>query len=291
MSLTSALVRSMRPKQWTKNLFVFAGLLFTLDQPHETSDFVKVGLAFVLFCLLSGAVYLINDIRDVEKDRKHPIKSNRPIASGALPINLAWSAALASMAVGLGGAFLLDLRFAEIAAAYAALLTTYSFFLKDLVILDVITIATGFVLRAAAGAVVIGVAISPWLLMCTVLLALFLGLAKRRAELVRVEAGMQNHRMSLEQYSIPLLDQLIGITAAATIIAYALYTFFSRTGEVHEYLMVTIPFVIYGVFRYLLLIHNSEGTETPEMMLLGDKPLLIDVGLWALTSAIIVMTK
>jgi len=281
----------MRPRQWTKNFFVFAGLLFTLDRYHPVTDYARVVLAFALFCILSGSIYLLNDIRDAEQDRKHPVKCQRPIASGKLPQPAAWIAAQLLLLVGLAGSFSLDLGFAVTAALYASLLTAYSLFLRDVVILDVMTIAAGFVLRAAAGAAVIHVTISPWLLMCTVLLALFLALAKRRQELLRLEEHASGHRSSLEHYSVPFLDQLINITAASSIIAYALYTFFSQTGSQHPYMMATLPFVIYGIFRYLFLIHKNAATDSPELLLLADKPLLIDIVLWAVACALIVVVR
>ena len=286
-----SILKSMRPKQWTKNFFVFAGLLFTLDSPHPISDYLRALAAFGIFCVLSGVVYLVNDIRDIHADRKHPSKRNRPIASGALSIKAAELSATILLGAGFGAAFVLDLRFFGVALAYVILLVTYSFLLKNMVILDVMAIATGFVLRAAAGAVVIGVAISPWLLMCTVLLALFLGLAKRRGELVQVEAGMPNSRASLDHYTVPFLDQLIGITAASTVIAYALYTFFSTTSMAHPYMMATMPFVLYGIFRYLLLIHQNTDSEAPEMLLLTDKPLLIDIALWTVACVLIIASR
>jgi len=277
----------MRPKQWPKNFFVFAGLLFTLDQPHPLSDYVKVVLAFVIFCLLSGTVYVINDILDLERDRLHEKKSKRPIASGRLPVVTAWVVAGVLLVVGLAGSFALGGMFGEIALAYLVLSTAYSLTLKAIVLLDVLAIAGGFVLRAAGGAVAIKVVISPWLFVCTTLIALFLALAKRRQELLLLdEAG--SHREVLGEYSIPLLDQLINIVASATIMAYALYTFTSKTGTAHPYMMVTLPFVIYGVFRYLYLIHMNSGAESPEILVVTDKPLLADIFLWALSAVIIV---
>ena len=289
--MISSIIRSMRPKQWTKNFFVFAGLLFTLDSPHPASDYHKVVLAFVAFCLLSGVVYIINDVRDIESDRKHPKKSKRPIASGALKpaAALAWAFVLLVMAAAISAN--LGKAFVAAGSAYLILQIVYTFMLKEIVILDVMAIAFGFVLRAVAGTEVIHVTISPWLFICTILLALFLALAKRRGELVRVEAGMPNSRASLDHYTVPFLDQLIGITAASTIIAYSLYTFFSRTGETHPLMMGTLPFVIYGIFRYLLLIHRNADSESPEMILLTDKPLLIDIALWAVACAIIVASR
>lgn len=286
--MIGAIIRSMRPRQWTKNFFVFAALLFTLDQKHPPSDFARVGLAFALFCVLSGGVYMLNDIMDAERDRKHPVKSKRPIASGKLSIGASWAAAFVLLAGGTAASFMLDRGFGIAAAAYLVLQVAYSFYLKHVVILDVMTIATGFVLRAVAGAEVVSIEISPWLLMCTILLALFLGLAKRRAELVRLEENAGSHRVSLERYSVPFLDQLIGITTASTVISYALYTFFSETGKAHPYMMATLPFVIYGIFRYLLLIQENAGVESPEMLLVGDKPLLLDILLWAIACALIV---
>ena len=288
--MISAIIQSMRPGQWPKNFFVLAGLLFTLDRPHPPLDYIRTALAFIAFCVLSGSIYLVNDILDADQDKKHPVKSQRPIASGKLSPISAWTAAGILMAIGLSGSFALEAGFGEVALIYAGLLFAYSLYLKHLVILDVMTIAAGFVLRAVGGAAVIHVSISPWLLMCTALLALFLGLAKRRGELVRLEGDAANHRVSLEHYSVPFLDQLINITASSAIIAYALYTFFSKTGELHRYLMATLPFVLYGIFRYLMLIQKGEGIESPELLLLADKPLLVDIGLWALACAIIIAT-
>lgn len=289
--MISAVVKSMRPMQWPKNFFVLAGLLFTLDRHHPPLDYVRTALAFAAFCVLSGGVYLVNDILDADRDRKHPIKRQRPIASGELSASSAWAAAAIVLAVGLTGSFALSVGFGEAALAYVCLMFAYSLYLKQLVILDVMTIAAGFVLRAVAGAAVIHVTISPWLLTCTILLALFLSLAKRRGELLRLEENAADHRMTLEGYSVPFLDQLINVAASSTIIAYALYTFFSRTGEIHPYLMATLPFVLYGLFRYLLLIQKGEGVESPELLLLADKPLLIDIGLWAITCVIIMAAR
>jgi len=277
----------MRPRQWLKNLFVFAGLLFTLDRHHPASDYARVLLAFVLFCVLSGSVYVANDILDVERDRLHEKKSRRPIASGRLPVGTAWVAAAVLALVGLIGSFALGREFGSISLAYLALITAYSLALKEIVLLDVFVVAGGFVLRAAAGAAVIHVSVSPWLFVCTILLALFLGLAKRRQELFLVGKA-QEHRPVLEHYSVPLLDQLISTVSSATITAYALYTFFSRTGAAHPYMMVTLPFVIYGVFRYLYLIHTNSGAESPEILVVTDKPLLACIMLWALAAALIV---
>lgn len=286
--LISAILQSMRPKQWMKNLFVFAGLLFTLDKPHTSADLLAVISAFVLFCVFSGSVYLMNDIRDAERDRLHPIKRNRPIASGRLSVRTATVASVVLMVIGLACAFRLSVGFGIIGAAYLALQMVYSFGLKNVVLLDVMIVATGFVLRAVAGAEVLNVVISQWLLVCTILLALFLGLAKRRTELVRLEENASSHRSSLEQYTIPFLDQIISITTATAVMSYALYTFFSDTGKAHPLIMTTLPFVIYGIFRYLLLIHDDAGADSPETLLFSDKPLLLDIFLWAVACALIV---
>ena len=282
------ILEAMRPRQWLKNLFVFAGLLFTLDAHHPASDYLRVGLAFALFCILSGSVYLLNDVLDAERDRKHEQKCRRPVASGRLSQRSAWNAFVVMMMIGLGGSFALGLEFGAIALLYIVIFMAYSARLKDVVILDVMLIASGFVLRAAAGAVAIDVQISRWLLMCTTVLALLLALAKRREELLVLEAEAGSHRPSLEHYTVPFVDQMINISASATIISYALYTFFSATGQTHKYLMGTVPFVIYGIFRYLFLIQRRLGVESPELLVVRDKPLLINILLWGITSALIV---
>jgi 4-hydroxybenzoate polyprenyltransferase len=278
----------MRPRQWSKNLFVFAGLLFTLDTAHPMISFIRVGLAFLLFCVLSSGVYLLNDILDAERDRKHVRKSKRPVASGRLSEKAAWTAFAVLVAAGVLGSLALDPLFGAMALLYLVLFTAYSLYLKEVVILDVMIIASGFVIRAASGAAVIHVTISPWLLICTTLLALLLGLAKRREELLVLDVGAAEHRPSLEQYSVAFLDQLINISASATIISYALYTFFSTTGQSHPHMMGTLPFVIYGVFRYLFLIQNRHGVDSPELLVVRDRPLFANIVLWALTSALIV---
>lgn len=278
----------MRPRQWSKNFFVFAGLLFTLDKYHPAADYIRTFAAFALFCVLSGAGYVVNDILDREHDRVHPSKRKRPIASGRLGVRAAWSSAVLLMLAGISASFALDPAFGCVAVFYLMLTLAYSTALKQVVLLDVITVSAGFVLRAVAGATVIGVAISPWLLICTVLIALFISLAKRRDELESLQGRAPGHRSCLAEYSVPFLDQLINITASSTIMAYALYTFFSRTGTEHPYLMVTLPFVIYGIFRYILLVHNGKGTGSPEMLIVSDKPLLADIILWAAACAVIV---
>ncbi len=284
-----ALLVSLRPKQWTKNLLLFAGLLFTLDQHHSARQFQHAALGFVLFSLLSSVVYLVNDLTDRESDRRHPKKCRRPIAAGELPPPLAVAAAVALSLIGLAGAFALGVRFGSIALLYFSLTFAYSFRLKHVVLLDVLVLAAGFVFRAIAGAFVIGVSISSWLILCTLMLALFLGLSKRRAELLSTQqSGVQGTRRILEEYSPAMLDQMIVIVTSACLMSYALYTVTSPAAQAHHYLMATIPFVIYGIFRYLYLMHRHSLGESPDAVLLEDRPMLVNILLWGLTTALIV---
>lgn len=292
--LLLALLRSMRPKQWTKNLLVFAGYLFTFEMPHPPGSGWRVLTAFALFCLISGSIYIFNDAIDIERDRLHPKKSKRPLASGKLPVKFAVTFGIVVLLASLWMSFRLDPWFGSVALAYFLITSAYSVALKHLVIVDLLTLAAGFVLRAVAGAVVLQVEtapgvlqrveISPWLLLCTTLLALFLGLAKRRNELLTLENGA-NHRKTLDQYSKEMVDQFINITAAAALMAYSLYTFapFSKTAAQHPYMMVTIPFVIYGIFRYLYLVYTKNAGGSPEQALIEDKPMVVNLLLWALT--------
>lgn len=284
-----ALLVSLRPRQWTKNLLLFAGLLFTLDQKHAGADFGRAALGFVLFSLLSSVVYLINDLLDRDSDRRHPKKCRRPIASGELSPRAAGTAAFVLGAVSLVLSFRLSLPFGLVALIYFGLTAWYSLLLKHVVIVDVMTVAAGFVLRAIAGAVVIGVLISPWLIQCTAMLALFLALSKRRAELTAMQQGeIVGTRRILDEYSPALLDQMIVIVTSASLMSYALYTIESEAASRHHLLMLTIPFVVYGIFRYLYLIHNRALGESPDALLLEDKPLLLAVLLWGLTTGLIV---
>jgi 4-hydroxybenzoate polyprenyltransferase len=282
-SLAANLLRSLRPSQWTKNLIVFAGLIFSEEKKLLDPTALRASvIAFATFCALSGVVYLVNDIRDREADRRHPVKSKRPIASGAVPVGLAAVTAAVLAALALGTAFYLSSAFAAVAAAYLALMVIYTSFLKHLVILDVLTIALGFVLRAAAGAVVIDVQFSHWLGLLTLLLALFLGLSKRRAELVSLAGEAHAHRRILAEYSPYLLDQMISVVTASTLLAYAFYTISPETvAKFHtDRLVWTVPFPLYGIFRYLYLVHQREGGGNPSEMLLTDRPLLVCVALW-----------
>jgi 4-hydroxybenzoate polyprenyltransferase len=287
--LPSALLASLRPSQWTKNLIIFAALLFgerLLDLPSVLAAIA----AFAIFCGLSGVVYLVNDVADREGDRRHPVKMHRPIASGALPVRIAVMAAVVLGVTSVGAAFVLRPLFGVLAACYLALLAFYSGPLKHIVIIDVLTIAIGFVLRAAAGAVAIDVAISHWLYVLTILLALFLALSKRRHELVLLADGATGHRRILEEYSPYLLDQMIAVVTASTLVAYAFYTVspetISKFGT--DRLGLTLPLPIYGIFRYLYLVHQREGGGSPAEMLLTDRPLLLCSALWAVAVAIII---
>jgi 4-hydroxybenzoate polyprenyltransferase len=287
--LPYSLVRSLRPEQWTKNLIIFGGLLFgqrLLDVPSV----LKATAAFAVFCTLSAVVYLLNDVADREADRQHPLKRHRPIASGAVSVRAALITAAVLGVVALAGAFLLRIQFGVFAAAYVALLAFYSGPLKHVVIIDVLTIAIGFVLRAAAGAVVIDVPISNWLLFVTILGALFLALSKRRHELVLLADGATSHRPILQEYSPYLLDQMISVVTSSTLVAYAFYTINPETVEKFHtnHLSLTLPFLLYGIFRYLYLVHQKEGGGSPAETLLNDRPLLLCVALWALAVALII---
>jgi len=283
------LLISLRPGQWTKNLLVFAGLLFG----RRLFDRTAVGeatAAFAIFCALSGVVYLINDVVDRESDRRHPLKAERPIASGALALPAALAAAAVLGTGGLVAAFFLGWRFGAVASAYVALFALYSGPLKHIVIVDVLTIAGGFVLRAVAGAVAVDVAISHWLLVCTILLALFIALAKRRQEIVLLEGRATSHRPTLGEYSPYLLDQMIAVVTASTLVAYIFYTISPETQEKFgtPWLGLTIPLPLYGIFRYLYLVHQREGGGSPADTLLTDRPLLACVALWVLAVVFII---
>lgn len=284
-----SLVLALRPSQWTKNLLIFAGLMFgqRLTDPRSV---LLAGEAFVIFCALSGVVYLINDIADREADAKHPVKRKRPIASGDLPVQVAAIAALLLGGAALAAAYWIRPLFGVLATVYLALLGVYSGPLKHVVIVDVLTIAIGFVLRAAAGAVAIDVAISHWLYVMTILLALFLALSKRRHELVLLSTGATGHRRILQEYSPYLLDQMIAVVTASTIVTYAVYTVSPETVQKFgtDYLGLTLPFPLYGIFRYLYLVHQKEGGGSPSEMLLTDRPLLVCIALWGAAVAVII---
>jgi 4-hydroxybenzoate polyprenyltransferase len=279
----------MRPAQWTKNLLVFAGLLFG-KRILEPSALLRASIAFAAFCALSSAVYLINDVADRESDRQHPLKARRPIAAGVVKVPVAVGAATVLAALGLATSYAINLPLFVVAALYLGLHLLYSGPLKHIVIIDVLTIAIGFVLRAVAGALAVDVEISHWLLVCTVLLALFISLAKRRHELVLLADGATSHRPILEEYSPYLLDQMIAVVTASTLIAYVFYTISPETEQKFDtpLLGLTIPFPLYGIFRYLYLVHRREGGGSPADLLLTDRPLLFCVALWALAVALII---
>ena len=290
-STAALLLISARPEQWTKNLFVFAGLLFG----HRLLDGQAVAFAaaaFAIFCALSSAVYLFNDVADREGDRVHPLKRTRPVATGELSPRAAVIAAGFLGAAALPAALQVRPGLAVVAGAYLVILLLYSTLLKHVVIVDVLTIAAGFVLRAVAGAVAVDVPISQWLLVCTTLLALFLVLSKRRHELTLLADGATEHRRILEEYSPYLLDQMVGVVTASTLVAYAIYATSAETAHRlgTDRLGLTIPFVLYGIFRYLYLVHQKRGGGSPSALLLADRPLLACVALWVVSVVLILYT-
>ncbi len=283
MKTLRTLLRLLRVKQWTKNAVVFAAFVFALgDRQQDLAawEFWKVALAALAFSLVSSAVYVFNDLKDAPQDRVHPIKKNRPIASGAVGPGRAWGVALILLAAGLGGAWRLGPELLAVLGAYLVLQIVYTLGLKRLALVDVIVIALGFVLRALAGAVVIHVKISPWLLICALMLALFLGLCKRRHEKVNL-AGLGT-RAALDGYDERLLDLLIAMTAAAALVCYSIYTLWPETVEKFgtPWLGATIPFVVFGLFRYMDLVYRQDQGDLPEHILLTDMPLLADVALY-----------
>jgi 4-hydroxybenzoate polyprenyltransferase len=283
------IVKILRIKQWIKNLIIFAPLVFS-QNVFDLRLLFKSGLAFVLFCLVSGAAYILNDLKDLDEDQLHPIKSKRPLASGRLKRSQALVTFVVLVIVSLIGAFLINLYFLVALAMYLVLQVSYSFWLKHVVILDVFLIAAGFFIRVVAGGLVIEVQISPWLIICTILLALFLALSKRRHELVLLETSAEIHRPILKEYNPHLLDQMIAVVTASTVISYCLYTISSETIDKFgtKNLIFTVPFVLYGIFRYLYLVHQKKEGGSPEVLVIKDKPLLIDIFLWIATAALII---
>src|SRR6266851_10134952 len=288
-SLARLLLISLRPGQWSKNLVIFAGLLFG-RKLFDASAVIDAVSAFAVFCVLSGVVYLMNDIIDRDSDRQHPLKAQRPIASGALPVAVGAAAAVVLGAGGLAAAFAIGRAFGLVAVTYLALQMVYSTTLKHIMIIDVLTIAIGFVLRAVAGVMAVNVMISQWLLVCTILLALFIVLAKRRHEIVLLAGGAASHRPILGEYSAYLLDQMIAVVTASTLIAYIFYTISPETEQKFgtTWLGLTIPFPLYGIFRYLYLVHRREGGGSPADLLLNDRPLLACVTLWVVAVVLII---
>jgi 4-hydroxybenzoate polyprenyltransferase len=282
---TQAAFVSLRPRQWTKNLLLFAGIIFAAKL-GDAWRWLDAFAVFAAYCAASSAAYLVNDVRDAHHDRAHPVKRARPIARGELSTRSAYVLAGALLALAVALVAPLGLVSLAFLAAFLGLQATYTLGLKHVVLIDVMTIAGLFVLRASAGAAGVHVRISPWLLLCTALLALFLALAKRRGELVLVGAEATPGRPVLEGYSLALVDQLVSVVAACTVIAYSLYTFTARDSKA---LMVTIPFVVFGVFRYLLLIHRQDLGEEPEEVLLRDPPILLCIAAWAVCAAVILV--
>jgi 4-hydroxybenzoate polyprenyltransferase len=276
-------LRTVRPKQWPKNAFLFAALVFD-RQLLSTVPLLRTVAGFILLCLASGLVYTINDLVDLPYDRQHPVKRNRPIASGMLPAGSARAVAAGLAALTFAGSIALDLRFALIVAVYVVSNLLYSFWLKHVPIIDVFVVASGFVLRVAAGVVLLTVErFSPWLYVCMSLLALYLGFGKRRAEMVLLQEDSNSHRRVLDGYTLPLLDSYILIVSGTSIVAYSLYTFSAPNLPGNHLMMLTIPFVIYAIFRYQLLIHVENAGGAPEEMLLSDRPLLGSILLWGLS--------
>ncbi len=277
------LFHTMRPSQWVKNLIIFAVLIFSMNL-FNSEMLIRTSLGFLAFCVISGTVYILNDYADLEFDRQHPVKSQRPMASGAVPPAFAIRGALILTVLGLAGSFLLGFRFGLIALAYYALVVSYSFYLKNVVILDVFAIAAGFVIRALAGGIVIRSPISDWFLVCTMFLALFLALCKRRHELLLLENDAHKHRKALAEYSPYFLDQMIAVVTTSTVLSYAMFTVSTESLEYQLFkthkLIYTVPFVLYGIFRYLYLAYHKEQGGSPTKILLTDRALLLDIVLW-----------
>jgi 4-hydroxybenzoate polyprenyltransferase len=285
-----ALIKTMRPRQWTKNVFVLAAVIF--DRQVSLSNPVPLFrslIGFMLFCFLSSAIYIINDLMDVEADRAHPTKRNRPIAAGRLPVRVAVVAAAALLLITFAAAYLLSPGFMLIAILYFLVNLAYSIRLKHIPLIDVLVLASGFVLRVGAGVTIIHVErFSPWLYVVTTLFALYIGFGKRRSELTLLEDGAQAHRPVLDGYNLPLLDQLITIVSASTILTYSLYTFSAPNLPANHAMMLTIPFVMYGIFRYLYLIQIKQQGGAPEELLLTDRPLQATVLLYGLAIFLII---
>jgi 4-hydroxybenzoate polyprenyltransferase len=281
--MLSALLKTMRLRQWPKNGFIFFALVFD-KQLFLIDPFLRTLEGFFLFCLISSAVYLLNDIFDIEADRRHPEKKNRPLASGRLPISAAWGTAVLLAAVAIPIGYVISPAFAGILALYLIVNLLYSRWLKHVPILDVFIVSSGFVLRVAAGVALITVErFSPWLYVITTLFSLYLGFGKRRAEMSLLEQGAGSHRKVLDGYTLPLLDQLITIVSGTTIVTYSLYTFTAPNLPENHSMMLTIPFVMYGIFRYLQLIQTGHAAGAPEEVALKDRPLQATVFLWIIT--------
>lgn len=286
------IVRLLRPAQWSKNAVLFAALIFA-KHLFLLRDVMLVSLGFLTFCAIASGAYVMNDLRDCERDRQHPLKSQRPLPSGRVRRSTATALCCGLMVTGIAGAAGLGSAFACLAALYLILQVGYTFWLKEVVILDVMAIAAGFVIRAVAGGVVISVPVSPWLIICTFLLMTFLGFCKRRHELVLLEARATDHRASLREYSPYFLDQMIAVVTASTVVAYAIYT--ASPEVIHKLgtdkLYLTIPFVLFGIFRYLYLVHQREEGGNPTQVLFTDRPLLVDLLLWVASATLLIYAR
>lgn len=272
-------LRLLRVKQWVKNLFIFAPIVFA-QRVFDGISFVKVTIAMMLFCILTSCVYILNDIVDIERDREHPVKKLRPVASGEISKKGSTILVAVVLPIILVLGFVLEVSFGIVMLLYLFNNYLYSYFLKHMVIIDVMSIAIGFVLRVIGGAWVINVYVSPWILLCTLFLALFLGLSKRKNEVLLLGEGAKQFRRNLEEYKIDFIDNMICIVVAMTLVTYSLYTFFSQN---NMYLMVlTVPIVIYGVFRYQYLVQIKNEGGIPEDTILGDKPLMMTMGIWCI---------
>jgi 4-hydroxybenzoate polyprenyltransferase len=282
-------VKSLRIQQWIKNFFLFAPLIFS-ENVFDVRLLLKTVFAFLLFCVLSGAAYILNDIQDLEEDKLHPLKSKRPLASGRLGKKAAYFSLFFFTLLGLAGGYWINFGFFLALVVYFVLQIVYSSWLKHVVILDVLLVATGYLIRVVAGGLAIKVQISPWLLICTFLLALFLALSKRRHELVLLQKEAGTHRPILKEYTPHLLDQMIAVVTASAVISYCLYTISSETIEKFgtKNLVITVPFVLYGIFRYLYLVHQREEGGSPEALIVKDKPLLFAVFLWIVSAMLII---
>lgn len=276
-------VKLMRPKQLIKNLSVFAALIFA-KHVFEPDYFIKVFLGFVCFCMISSCVYILNDIVDANNDRLHPKKKYRPIAAGIIGKKEAVVFLMVLLPLAIAGSFLIDIYFGAVVVIYFANNLLYSFKLKHVVIIDVMSIALGFILRVVGGALAIRVYISPWILLCTLLLSLFLGFSKRRNELLVLESDADRHRKILEEYSLEFIDNMLSIVTASTVMAYSLYTFSSSD---NYNMMLTIPFVLYGIFRYQYIVYKKNEGGSPEETIISDAPLMINILLWVVCSIVI----
>ena len=288
LSILKALFKAVRPHQAAKNLFVYAALIFT-GHLFNAPQFIRVTLAFLLFSLAAGSIYLLNDLLDVEADRHHPKKCRRPIASGALPVSVARVALVVLMGVAVVASAALSAKFALVIVAYLVLQIAYCFSLKHIVLLDVFAIAIGFVLRAAGGAAVIDLHISHWLLLCTLQLALFLGFGKRRQELVLLGENAGKHRAILQEYSVAFIDHIIMVVSAVTIVCYSVYSVESESARAHPHLWITVPIVIYSVCRYLYLVYQKGEGGAPEDVLKQDRSMQVSILAWLITALLLFM--